>query len=160
MSAGEPLVHVTYALPRCGLPAATSFRRWVAATLATAKLDPASEVSIRIVDTDEGRQFNARYRHKDYATNVLSFPAELPEGIDLPLLGDLVVCAPVVQHEAQAQGKPERDHWAHLTAHGILHLAGHDHIQPGEAARMEALEVKILAGLGIPDPYVARPGFG
>lgn len=146
-------IHVGYGLPRTGLPAANAFRRWAAAALAGARRRRPAEVSIRLVDKDEGRTLNRDYRGKDYATNVLSFPAELPPGIELPLLGDIVLCAPVVAREAQAQGKPLRHHYAHLTVHGILHLLGHDHGAEPEAARMEALETRILAGLGIADPY-------
>lgn len=154
-SAADVHAHVSYAVPRRGLPAAASFRRWIAAALDAAGHRQAAEVSIRIVDTDEGRALNARYRGKDHATNVLSFPAELPPGIDLPLLGDLAMCAPVVMREANEQGKPSRDHWAHLTVHGLLHLLGHDHVDIAEAERMEALEQHILAGLGITDPYAS-----
>lgn len=149
----NPEVHVGYALPRQGLPAAVSLRRWVAAALAGARRRKPAELSIRVVDADEGRALNRHYRGKDYATNVLSFAAELPPGIDLPLLGDLVICAPVVAREAAEQGKPERNHWAHLTVHGVLHLLGHDHIADADAERMEALERRILAKLGMPDPY-------
>ena len=146
---------VGYALPRKGLPATASFRRWVEAALRGARRRKPAELAIRIVDTDEGRALNAQYRGKDYATNVLSFEAELPPGIDLPLIGDLVICAPVVAREAAEQGKPAANHWAHMTVHGVLHLLGHDHIVEAEAERMEALETRILAGLGIPDPYLA-----
>src|SRR6185312_8382806 len=119
---------VGYAVPRAGLPAATSFRRWVEAALRGAKRRKPAELSIRIVDAAEGRTLNRDYRGKDYATNVLSFPAELPPGVVLPLIGDLAICAPVVQREAAEQGKLPRDHWAHLTVHGVLHLLGYDHI--------------------------------
>ncbi|TNY24961.1 rRNA maturation RNase YbeY, partial [Fulvimonas soli] len=101
----------------------------------------------------EGRALNRDYRGKDYATNVLSFPAELPPGMALPLIGDLAICAPVVAREAREQGKRERDHWAHLTVHGVLHLLGYDHIAEADAEAMETLEARILAGLGITDPY-------
>jgi len=146
-------ISVSYSLPRGGLPAATSFRAWVDAALSGAKRRAPATLSIRLVDTAEGREFNRHYRHKDYATNVLSFPAELPSGVKLPLLGDLVVCAPVVAREAAEQGKSLRDHYAHLTIHGVLHLLGYDHETQAEAGRMEALERRILAGLGIADPY-------
>jgi probable rRNA maturation factor len=112
-----------------------------------------AEVAIRIVGAEEGRAFNRDYRGKDYATNVLSFPAELPPGVDLPLLGDLAICAPVVEREAAEQHKRPRDHWAHLTVHGTLHLLGYDHLRDAEAEAMEALETRILASLGIADPY-------
>jgi probable rRNA maturation factor len=84
---------------------------------------------------------------------VLSFPAELPDTIELPLLGDVVLCAPVVAEEARLQGKSPEAHWAHLTIHGVLHLLGHDHQEPGEAAVMEGLEIKLLESLGFPNPY-------
>ncbi|MGS0999765.1 rRNA maturation RNase YbeY [Rhodanobacter sp. UC4451_H18] len=147
------LVHLGYAVPRAGLPAPASFRRWVEAALRGAKRRKPAELSIRIVDAAEGRTLNRDYRGKDYATNVLSFPAELPPGVVLPLIGDLAICAPVVQREAAEQGKLPRDHWAHLTVHGVLHLLGYDHIVETEAEAMEALETRILAGLGIADPY-------
>ena len=146
---------VVYGVPRKGVPASTSFRTWVEAALRGAKHRKATELAIRIVDTQEGRELNRDYRGKDYATNVLSFPAELPPCVNLPLIGDLVICAPVVAREATEQGKQARDHWAHMTVHGVLHLLGYDHIEDGEAEAMEALETRILAGLGIADPYEA-----
>ena len=146
-------MHVGYAVPRAGLPSAASFRRWVEAALRGARRRNSAELAIRIVDADEGRAFNRHYRGKDYATNVLSFPAELPPGVQLPLLGDLALCAPVILREAVQQHKLPRDHWAHLTVHGVLHLLGHDHLDQTEAEAMEALETRILAGLGITDPY-------
>ena len=148
-------VHVGYAVPRTGIPAAASFPRWVDAALRGAKRRKATELSIRIVDTAEGRALNCDYRGKDYATNVLSFEAELPPGLKLPLIGDLAICAPVVAREAAEQGKRERDHWAHLTVHGVLHLLGYDHIEDADAEVMEALETRVLADLGIADPYAA-----
>ncbi|MCD9032282.1 rRNA maturation RNase YbeY [Luteimonas sp. Y-2-2-4F] len=148
-------VAVGYAVPRKGLPAAASFRRWVAAALAGRIRE--ADLAIRIVGEDEGRALNRHYRGRDYATNVLSFPAELPEGlpegIRLPLLGDLVLCAPVVAREAAEQGKPLAAHYAHLTVHGALHLLGWDHADEVEAEAMEGLERTILAELGIADPY-------
>jgi len=144
---------VGYAVPRAGLPAATSFRRWAEAALRGAKRRKPAELAIRIVGADEGRTLNRDYRGKDYATNVLSFPVELPPGIALPLIGDLAICAPVVQREAAEQGKAAHDHWAHLTVHGVLHLLGHDHVDERDATAMEALETRVLAGLGIADPY-------
>ncbi|RDJ00165.1 rRNA maturation RNase YbeY [Dyella solisilvae] len=146
---------VVYGVPRKGVPASTSFRTWVEAALRGAKHRKATELAIRIVDTQEGRELNRDYRGKDYATNVLSFPVELPPGVKLPLIGDLAICAPVVTREAAEQGKTARDHWAHLTVHGVLHLLGYDHIDDAEAEQMEALETRILAGLGIDDPYIA-----
>ena len=118
-------VAVSYAAPRAGVPASTSFRKWVAAALSGRIRE--ADLAIRIVDEREGCALNRHYRGKDYATNVLSFPAELPEGVKLPLLGDLVICAPVVAREAAEQGKPVAAHYAHLTVHGVLHLLGWDH---------------------------------
>ena len=148
-------VGVSYALPRAGLPAAVSFRKWVAAALSGRIRE--ADLAIRLVDAKEGRALNRHYRGRDYATNVLSFPADLPEGLPkgvrLPLLGDLVLCAPVVAREARDQGKPLTAHYAHLTVHGTLHLLGWDHGDDVEAEAMEQLEREILAGLGIDDPY-------
>ena len=148
-------VAVGYAVPRAGIPAAVSFRRWVAAALAGRIRE--ADLAVRIVGSKEGRALNHHYRGKDYATNVLSFPAELPEGlpkgVKLPLLGDLVLCAPVVAREAKEQGKPLSAHYAHLTVHGTLHLLGWDHEDTREAEAMEQLERQILAAMGLPDPY-------
>ena len=144
-------VVVSYALPRAGLPAATSFRKWAAAALEGRIRE--ADLAVRLVDAREGRSLNRHYRGKDYATNVLSFPAELPEGVQLPLLGDLVLCAPVVAREAREQGKPLAAHYAHLTVHGVLHLLGWNHEDEREAECMEGLEREILAGLGVDDPY-------
>ncbi|SFW61753.1 rRNA maturation RNase YbeY [Luteibacter sp. UNCMF366Tsu5.1] len=142
---------------RKGVPASASFRRWVEAALKGARRRKGTEVAIRIVDADEGQALNLQYRGRDYATNVLSFPADLPPGVNLPLIGDLVICAPVVAREAAEQGKKAAHHWAHMTVHGTLHLLGYDHLDDAEAEAMEALETRILAGLGIPDPYEAAP---
>ena len=148
-------VHVSYALPRKGLPAAASVRRWVEAALAGPRR--AIELAVRYVDSDEGRALNRDYRGKDYATNVLSFPVELPRGVRSPLLGDLVICAPVVALEALGQNKPLAHHHAHLVVHGVLHLLGMDHERSEiEAEAMEARERAILGRLGIPDPYAER----
>jgi len=147
------VVHVDYAIPRRGVPASISFKRWTEAALFAARHRKPAELSIRIVDAREGRTLNRQYRDRDYATNVLSFPVELPPGIASPLLGDLAICAPVVAREAREQGKALRDHYAHLTVHGVLHLLGFDHQENTEAARMEKLETGILAKLGVPDPY-------
>lgn len=150
-------VAVSYALPRAGLPAAVSFRRWVAAALKGRIRE--ADLAIRIVDTKEGRALNRHYRGKDYATNVLSFPADiaegvkLPKGVKMPLLGDLVICAPVVAREAKEQKKALNAHYAHLTVHGVLHLLGWDHEDEREAECMEQLEREVLAELGIADPY-------
>lgn len=136
---------------QAGVPSETDIHRWAAAAL-EGRRDPA-ELSVRVVDEAEGRELNAAWRGKDYATNVLSFPAELPEALGLPLLGDLVLCAPVVAREAAEQGKPLDAHWAHLVVHGCLHLIGYDHETDADAGIMEALETEIMARLGYADPY-------
>lgn len=111
------------------------------------------EISVRLVDDDEMQALNSRFRGRDYPTNVLSFPAELPPGVEAPLLGDIVICAPVVTREAREQSKPIEAHWDHLLVHGLLHLLGHDHEADEEAQVMEDLERQVLADLGWPDPY-------
>lgn len=111
------------------------------------------EITIRFVDEDESQELNHQYRGKDKPTNVLSFPFECPPGVPLNLLGDLVICAPVIEKEADEQNKAVNDHYAHMVVHGILHLLGYDHIEDDEAEEMEALEIKLLAQLSIDDPY-------
>lgn len=134
-----------------GIPAAEEFRAWVAAALAGRR--EAAELTIRVVDAEESAELNGTYRHKSGPTNVLSFPFEAPPGVVLPLLGDIVICAPVVGREAAEQGKAPAAHWAHMTVHGCLHLLGYDHIEPAEAEIMESLERTVLSGLGYADPY-------
>lgn len=133
------------------MPEADEFNRWIAATLEGRRGE--AELAVRVVDEAEGRRLNHVYRGRDYATNVLSFPADLPEDLGLQLLGDLVLCAPVVAREAAEQDKPPLAHWAHLTIHGCLHLLGFDHESVVDAEAMEALETEILGRLGYPDPY-------
>lgn len=143
-------ISVQYGLARRGLPAPLSIRRWAEAALQ--HLGESGQLCVRLVDAEEGRQLNRDWRGKDYATNVLSFPAELEiEG--QRWLGDLVLCAPVVAREAAEQNKSSRHHYAHLTVHGVLHLLGHDHQHEAQARVMEALERQILDGMGIGDPY-------
>jgi probable rRNA maturation factor len=129
---------------------------WVKSALAGRK-DQAT-VSIRIVDSAESQQLNRDYRGKDKPTNVLSFPFDAPQGVPEEafdyMLGDLVVCAPIVIEEAHAQNKEIGHHWSHLLIHGTLHLLGYDHIKDEEAETMEQLERDILATLGVPDPYL------
>ncbi|MCV6610120.1 MAG: rRNA maturation RNase YbeY [Amphritea sp.] len=136
------------------LPSEELLTEWVTAAL-NGRLEQA-ELSIRIVDTEESQQLNSQYRGKDKPTNVLSFPFEMPEGITLDLLGDLVICAEVVALEAQEQKKPLMHHWSHMVIHGVLHLLGFDHINNEEAEEMEQLEREILASLDIPDPYTEQ----
>ncbi|UVM60737.1 rRNA maturation RNase YbeY [Pseudomonas sp. B21-010] len=133
-------------------PNEAQFRQWCELALRQRSAD--SELTIRLVDEPEGRELNHTWRQKDYATNVLSFPADVPdELLDIPLLGDLVICVPVVEREAAEQDKTPEAHWAHLVIHGCLHLLGYDHIEDDEAEEMEALERTLLAELGHPDPY-------
>jgi len=134
------------------IPTEAQLRRWCELALRQRSAD--SELTIRLVDEAEGRELNRTWRQKDYATNVLSFPADVPEGLlDIPLLGDLVICVPVVEREALVQAKALQAHWAHLVIHGCLHLLGYDHIDDDEAEEMESLERQLLAELGHPDPY-------
>ena len=139
------------------VPDEDDLRGWIAAVLANQGRSGKSEVSVRLVDVPEMTRLNLDYRGKSGPTNVLSFRAELPAELDLPLLGDIVICAPLVKSEAAAQGKQLAAHWAHLTVHGTLHLLGYDHIEEDEAIVMEALESAILAGLGYPCPYRVHP---
>lgn len=137
-----------------GVPAAEALTRWAEAALSGRRAE--AELSIRIVAEPESAELNDTYRHKAGPTNVLSFPAELPPGVPVATLGDLVICAPVVAREAAVQGKSPEAHWAHMVVHGCLHLLGFDHEDDRQAAEMEPLETAILAGLGFPDPYAPR----
>lgn len=126
------------------IPSASQFRRWVRAALRVE-----TSLAIRVVDEEEGRQLNASYRGKDYPTNVLTFPLT-----EEPLLmGDIVICAPVVAREAKEQGKALLAHYAHMTVHGVLHLHGYDHEIDAQADLMEAMEIAILHKLGFANPY-------
>ena len=129
---------------RARSPASALIRRW-----ALAALRGDAEVTVRLVGEAEGRRLNRDYRGKDYATNVLTFVY----GESELLAGDLVLCVPVVAREAAEQGKPLEGHFAHLIVHGMLHLQGFDHEASDEAEEMEALETRVLATLGYPDPY-------
>tara|TARA_B100000446_G_scaffold162740_1_gene163371 strand:+ start:9158 stop:9649 length:492 start_codon:yes stop_codon:yes gene_type:complete len=133
------------------LPSESQLQLWVEAALASRRDN--SELSLRIVDESESQQLNGQYRQKDKPTNVLSFPADLPDELELPLLGDLVVCAPIVAREAVEQNKTQEAHWAHMLVHGTLHLLGYDHIEEADATEMEALETRIITKLGFPPPY-------
>ncbi|QNM99039.1 rRNA maturation RNase YbeY [Chitinimonas koreensis] len=149
---------VQYAVKPRGVPAKKLLRRWVAAAL-EAGVD--ASVTLRVVDEAEGRALNNDYRGKDYATNVLSFAfndGEPMPGMEGMVMGDVVLCAPVVAREAEEQGKDLEAHWAHLVVHGMLHLQAYDHEDEVEAEAMEALETAILQGLGYPDPYAGEKG--
>ena len=137
-----------------GLPTEEQIVQW-----ATAAVQPEGdevEMTVRIVDEAESHELNLTYRGKDRPTNVLSFPFECPDEVELPLLGDLVICRQVVEREAAEQDKPLMAHWAHMVVHGSLHLLGYDHIEDDEAEEMESLEAQIMQGLGFDDPYLAE----
>ena len=133
------------------LPTKEQLSSWATAAVRDEREE--AEISIRIVDAEEGQELNNQWRQKDYATNVLSFPSDLPAELGLPLLGDLVICAPVVEREADEQQKTLTSHWAHMIIHGTLHLLGYDHIEDDEAEAMEALETRIMMELGFDNPY-------
>ncbi len=133
------------------LPTRSQFKQWVTAALS--HLGKSGTVVIRIVDSNESAALNRQYRHKTGPTNVLSFPIDLPPGIESPLLGDIVICASLVTEESAKTGKTIESHWAHLVIHGVLHLLEYDHIKEEDAEVMEALEIKILKQLKFPDPY-------
>jgi probable rRNA maturation factor len=148
----ERSIAVQYAVPRMGVPAAVSLRRWAQIALGTRPGD----VTLRVVGRRESAALNTLYRGRDRATNVLSFPmSPLPDG-SRPIRGDLVLCSPVIDREAHDQGKPASAHWAHMVVHGCLHLCGYDHEQEDQTAAMETEECRILAKLGYPDPYRER----
>ncbi|WP_434926966.1 rRNA maturation RNase YbeY [Shewanella sp. HL-SH8] len=133
------------------LPTQAQFESWV--RIAVGQTMPAVELTIRLVEVSESQHLNHTYRGKDKPTNVLSFPFEAPAEIDLPLLGDLIICVDVVEKEAQQQDKSLEAHWAHMVIHGCLHLLGYDHIIDEEAEEMESLETQLLEHLGFTDPY-------
>lgn len=135
------------------IPNVDDIQRWAEIALAKRCSFEEPELTVRLVSVEESQALNFEYRGKDKPTNVLSFPFELPPGIPLQLLGDLVICIDVVNQEAQDQQKSNTAHWAHMVIHGCLHLLGYDHIKNDEAEIMEALERDLLAELGHPDPY-------
>ncbi|MDE1332419.1 rRNA maturation RNase YbeY [Vibrio aestuarianus] len=137
-----------------GLPTLNDFSQWLNKTVTPFQTQ--AEVTIRVVDIQESQQLNREYRGKDKPTNVLSFPFEAPPGMEIDLLGDLVICRQVVEQEAQEQNKPLMAHWAHMVVHGSLHLLGYDHIEDDEAEEMESLETEIMLDMGFEDPYIAE----
>jgi probable rRNA maturation factor len=135
------------------IPSPAKFKRW--AKQALQKKMPSAELTIRIVGTEEMRQLNYEYRKKNKPTNVLSFPMDIPAEFneEIPMLGDIVICADVIKKEAVAQKKSEESHWAHMVVHGTLHLLGYDHEKNDEAEVMEAEEILIMDSLGFANPY-------
>ena len=133
------------------IPDEIFFHRWVSASLSSQK--KRLEVVIRVINEDESAALNNRFRKKNVATNVLSFPADLPESLNFPLLGDLAICAQVVAREADEQNKDLVAHWAHIVIHGSLHLIGFDHEDDVDAKKMEKMETKILSEFYFPSPY-------
>ena len=150
-SPGSVSVDLQVAWDRQRVPAAHTLRAWIGAALQGGRAR--TEVSVRVVGESEARDLNREYRGLDRATNVLAFPTDLPAGLGIELLGDLVLCGPLVEKEAAEQDKDLEAHWAHLVVHGTLHLVGFDHQTEAEALEMETREVEILAELGYPDPY-------
>ncbi len=132
-------------------PDSKQFQRWL--NQVADQLEASGEVCIKIIDETESRYLNHTYRSQDKPTNVLSFPSEVPDFVESDHLGDLAICASVVEQEAKDQGKAVSDHWAHMSIHGLLHLLGYDHIEVEDAELMESLETSILANLSIKDPY-------
>ncbi|WP_394493877.1 rRNA maturation RNase YbeY [Shewanella sp. ENK2] len=133
------------------IPAQEEFELWVRTAIGNTMAQ--AELTIRIVENTESQQLNHTYRGKDKPTNVLSFPFDAPPGVELPLLGDLIIAAEVVELEAKQQNKPLVAHWAHMVIHGCLHLLGYDHIIDSEAEEMESLETQLIEGLGFSNPY-------
>ena len=145
------LIEIQRADNACYIPTDAQLQQWLYAACCP---DAAGhEVCLRIVDREEMTELNRRFRHKNQATNVLSFPADIPEELALPLLGDIVICADVLAEQAREQGKTADAHWAHICIHGLLHLQGYDHINDQDAQIMETLETQILADLGYDSPY-------
>jgi probable rRNA maturation factor len=144
-------IQAVYSSPE--LPNEQQIQLWIDTVLVEMQQD--TEIVVRIVDETESAVLNEQYRHKQGATNILSFPVEIPDSVTLEvnLLGDLVVCAPVLAKEAQQQDKKLHDHWAHIIIHGVLHLLGHDHLDDAQAEEMESKEITLLQQLNIPNPY-------
>lgn len=136
-----------------GIPTEETLEKWAQTALEIGGRNTDAELTVRIVGCDEIRALNGIYRHKDKPTNILSFPFECPPEVDLPLIGDLIVCLEVLKKEAAEQKKTVEEHFAHLIVHGCLHLIGYDHIEETDAKIMEPLEVKAVKALGYDDPY-------
>ena len=146
-------IELQLACPLPTEPTPHEIESWVANV--TRALELTGDVCVRVIDEQESRALNLRYRDHDDPTNVLSFPVKLPPGVETVVLGDLAICAPVVEREAREQRKEPKAHWAHMVVHGMLHLAGYDHEMASDAAAMEALEIELLSAMGFADPYQA-----
>ena len=146
-------ITVQRAVPKNEMPTVLQLKQWAKKVLT--RKTPDIEMTIRVVDITEMTELNTHYRHKSGATNVLSFPFDMPMDLtdEPPLLGDIVICATVVNQEAQTQEKSKTAHWAHMVVHGTLHLLGYDHESPTDADIMESIEITILKELGFPNPY-------
>jgi len=153
-AAAAPRVTLQRGTRGAWIPGRALLRRWAGAALGRGGRN--CELAVLVVGATRGRALNRRYRQRDHATNVLSFPA-LPGLAARPRpLGDLVLCPSVIEREAAEQGKSLRAHWAHLVVHGVLHLAGFDHEHDADARRMERREIRVLRALGVPNPYRSR----
>lgn len=150
-------VTVQFTVPKKVMPAPLKLKNWAKATLSAAYPDP-TELTLRVVDVNEMTDLNSRYRHKQGPTNVLSFPYDEDplEKSKRRYLGDIVICADVVNHEAKDQNKTDEAHWAHMVVHGSLHLLGYDHVNDADAAKMEEKEIQILNTLGFTNPYIGE----
>ena len=149
-----PGLDIQFAVDDDGLPRRATIERWVAAAFAGVG-SPPGPLSIRVVDEPEARELNARFRGRNAATNVLSFPTDAdgwPPG-EPRSFGDVVVCAPLLARQADEAGRPVEEHWCHIVVHGVLHLLGYDHQNDSDALEMEQTEREVLATLGFPDPY-------
>ena len=147
-------VELQYAVPQKALPTQAQFQAW--ADVIKTRDGETQIAAIRVVNEQEMTVLNKQYRQKKGPTNVLSFPAQLHEQVDVPFIGDIVICAPIVINEAKQQHKTEESHWAHMMVHGILHLQGYDHINDADAMQMESLEIQIMHQLGYENPYLAH----
>jgi probable rRNA maturation factor len=156
----KALVDVQWAVEGEGLPSEQEIKTWVEAVLMQEQNDIVAEVelTVRIASEEEVAELNQQYRQKQGSTNVLSFPVDEGLPLDVPLLGDLVICAPVVEKEAKQQNKTLLSHWAHMVVHGTLHLLGYDHIEADQAEAMEQKEIAVLQGLGFSNPYEVATG--
>ena len=159
MSASPPVIDVEIVSDDGAIPSIDEITLWVQRALGAVPQAPQdAELAVRVVDAQEMQSLNCEHRRKDVPTNVLSFPMGEIQGLPAAagsFLGDIVVCASVVSREAAEQDKPLNDHWAHMLVHGTLHLLGYDHQIDSEAAKMEALEQRVLAQHGVPNPYRA-----